>query len=159
MDFDFSEGKKRHVDQLQLTSMIDIFTLIIVFLMKGTVIGGSSVDFPKDMRAPTSMSKEGLETSPQVVIFNNEVEFKMINLKISIEQLKQGNSVDYQKTMKSLSEYLVGLSGENKNLMSQINILADGQSPYANIFSVVKILRIAGYTSMLFIAHGEEIKK
>lgn len=155
MDLDFSETRRRHVGQLQLASMIDIFTLIIVFLMKGTVLGGVSINFPANFLAPQSSSTEALEAAPQVVIFEDEVEMNMIHEKFPMKIFTVGNEAQERVVNAKLVKYLKDLAPENKLAMSQVNVLADAKAPYENVFAVVRFLREAGYTSMLFIAHGE----
>lgn len=155
MDLDFNETKRRHVSQLQLASMIDIFTLIIVFLMKGTVLGGVSVTFPASFLAPQSSSTEALEAAPQVVIFDEDVELTMIAQKVPMKLFFGSDENRAAGIVAKLQKYLKELPPTDKLVLSQVNVLADAKAPYENVFAVIKMLRQAGYTSMLFIAQGE----
>jgi biopolymer transport protein ExbD len=159
MDLEFGEQKRRHVSQLQLASMIDIFTLIIVFLMKGTVLGGVSVNFPATFTPPQSSSTEAMEAAPQVIIFNDEVEFAMISERLKMASIEDGDGVHFRKVMGLLRKYIKDLPNDiNKQSLSQVNVVADAKTSYDKVFAVIKRLREAGYTSMLFIAQGESKK-
>ena len=72
---DFIKMKRREPMSLQLTAMIDIFSMIVIFLIMGTAFGTSDVILPKDFLLPHSNSKEDAETAPQLVISLDRVEF------------------------------------------------------------------------------------
>src|SRR5207244_6481303 len=53
--------------------MIDIFSMLVIFLIFGTIIGAAEIVFPKDVHPPFSKSKESTEPAPQVTISASRV--------------------------------------------------------------------------------------
>ena len=67
--------KRKHREplELQLTAMIDIFSMMVIFLIFGTVIGAAEMVFPSEVKPPLSRSKESTESAPQVTIVGAKV--------------------------------------------------------------------------------------
>lgn len=140
---------------LQLAPMIDIFTLIIVFLLQSTVIGTTSVTFPPDLNPPQSKSVEDLENSPSVEIYSDRVEFKPSNTKIPVETFLSdyGKKLDADKA--AIQSYLQKNGPIDPTDSNHLNVIADRATNYELIFQVVKFFKEAGFHSVLFIAQGE----
>src|ERR1017187_2688441 len=69
------QRKRRSVITLNVTALIDVCSLIIIFLILGTAFGASSLDIPKDVLIPKSISKENLDLAISVQIENQVVRF------------------------------------------------------------------------------------
>ena len=155
---------RREGMELQLTAMIDIFTMIVIFLIKGTVMGASDMAVPSDMKLPKSYSHENVESAPQVVISVNEV--KILSLGSGRENLPavplkdfktSGSVASIEKLKEPLKAYIGQLTSAQRSGGVLLNVIADKKTPYADIFDVVKVFRQAGFESLLFIATGEKL--
>ena len=152
-----SKSTKRNILRLQLAPMIDVFVLIIVFLLKGAVFADSTLDVPAEIKPPQSSSKESVDLASQVLISKKEVNFKIINYKVSIENFKNNEGVK-ESILKELKEAYQNYSTVNKQNLTNVNIVADLELKYEDLFEVVKTVREAGFSSMLFVATGEPEK-
>jgi biopolymer transport protein ExbD len=71
--------RKRHavehaeVAKLQLTSLIDIFTVLLLFLLKSIVVGGTSVTPFPGVTLPSSSATAAFKESPVVVVAPEQV--------------------------------------------------------------------------------------
>ncbi len=151
---DFEGDKKRsNVIILQLAPMIDVFVLIIVFLIKGTIMEESAVLKPEGLNLALSMSKETSLVAPQVIITNDKVQFKMIDTERPIAEFTEDNFNPRDPVFKAFKKYIEETKDvENAN---HINVISDRSMPYKTVYHVVKVLRISGFQSMLFVAEGE----
>lgn len=152
---DFESNKKRsNVLILQLAPMIDVFVLIIVFLIKGTILEESAVLKPKGLELAQSLSKESSIAAPQVIITQDNVQFKMIEETRPIAEFKEDDFNPRDPMFQAFKKYIV----ENKDVESSnhINVISDRGTSYKIIYNVVKILRISGFQSMLFVAEGDK---
>lgn len=148
------KSTKRHILRLQLAPMIDVFVLIIVFLLKGAVFTDITIDLPSEINPPQSSSKETTDLASQVYISKKEVDFKMINKKVSVEDFK--NKPGLRESI--LEEFKVAnktINTVNKQNLTNVNVVADLETRYEDLFEIVKTIREAGYSSMLFVAIGE----
>lgn len=159
MDFIATRSKKKRVAQLQLAPMIDIFTLIIVFLLKGAVFSETSITLPADMNPAVSSSVESSEFAPQIFISLDKFQFEMPEEKLDIEKNKFMKNEDYRnQIMSKLKKNYEKIPNQSKLALSNLNVVADAKVTYDFVFEVIKIFREAGYNSMLFVAIGETQK-
>ena len=149
---------------LQLAPLIDIFVLIIIFLIKGTVMSNASITPPADLKPALSKSPEGLEPAGQVYISPSEVYFSMVNEKIPIAEFMQqiqentieklsGRSMTISQKLKT---YLVAIPDSEKKSGILMNFLADAGTDYKTVFEVAKYCREIGFQNILFVAQGDK---
>lgn len=155
--FDFDGRKKKaSVIALQLAPMIDIFTLVIVFLLKGTVLSETVISNPESVQLAKSDSQETTELAAEVYIKPDHVEFKMINENVPL-QVFQNEVLDLNDQMLIKLKKFIDDNGKIAgNTLKQVNVVADYKTNYKTIFHVVRMLRLAGFQAMLFIAEGEQ---
>jgi biopolymer transport protein ExbD len=148
-----SEKKRKMVMQLQLAPMIDVFVLIIVFLLKGTILEESAILLPPGVELAQSQSKEASQVAPQVVISRDTVSFKMIEKSRSIEEFSKDEISSMEPLIRDFKSFL--LANKNVEGSDLVNIIGDSSTNYKVIYNVVKLLRTSGFQSMLFVAEGE----
>lgn len=158
MSFEFSEVKRKRALGLQLASMIDIFTLIIIFLLMGTVLGGTSISFPDGMAPAKSISKESVEAAPQVVIDKNKVVLSVINKEFPLSFFSDPNEKSFEDLKAAVSSYIKNADNQSKVTVINLNVIADKSLPYRSVYNVVKVLRQSGFQSILFVAEGEKVQ-
>ena len=156
MDLENISFKRRSTLRLQLAPMIDIFMLLIVFLLKSTVVADISIIFPGELVAPKSLSQESLETFPEVFVFNDRIELPFIDEKHPLASLEEMGSAELKKIRTKVEAYVRSAEGESKQNVVNVNILSSRENNYKNIFESVKFLRQIGFQSVLFIAEGEK---
>ncbi len=163
MDELFPTKKKKKLIGLQLAPLIDIFVLIIIFLIKGTVMSGAAITPPADLKPAKSKSPESVEPAGQIYITQNEVYFPMINEKVSTtEFLKQIQENTVEKlsgasaqVAKKLSGYVKAIPAAEKKSGLLLNFLADANIDYKTTFEISKFCREIGFENILFVAQGE----
>lgn len=147
------KGKKKII-VLNLTSMIDICAILIIFLVMGTVIGQEDLLVPLGLKFPKSSNKEILENAPQVIIFNNEVDIKFLGKKLPMAIIQGGSSSQKAALVKELQAYVNEIPDKLKASGVLLNLVADGHVPYNIIFDTSKFFRESGFQSILFVAEG-----
>ena len=68
-----SRANETPLARLQLTSLIDIFTVLLLFLLKSVVVGGTVVTPYPGVKLPPSSATAPFRESPVVVIGTNQV--------------------------------------------------------------------------------------
>jgi biopolymer transport protein ExbD len=147
-------GGKKDTIVLNLTSMIDISAIIIIFLVMGTVFGTSAIEPPADMKFPKSFNKETIENAPQIIITDTHVEVPFIHRRIELSNLIDGQAEKLKIVQIELKKYIDTMPTEIKGSGVLLNILADKKTPYKTIYEVSNFFRDAGFQSMLFVAEG-----
>jgi biopolymer transport protein ExbD len=145
--------------ELQLTAMIDVFSMIVIFLILGGVFGATDIVIPGDMKIPKSQSKEGIEAGPRVAIMKDQVLFSMAKSPIPIRDFRVSElEQTLARLMPEFEEYRQRQK-ESKATVFPLNLLADQNTPYQDVYDVVAAFRKMGFNSILFVAQGEGVKK
>lgn len=155
MDLESIESQKRHTLTLQLAPMIDIFFLIIIFLLKSTIVADVSIIFPSQMHPPLSKSKEALETFPEIVLDENQVILGFMNETKKISELESMPEEELQLMKARVEAYIKSKDEKVRAQFVNVNFITSRENRYQNVFAVVKFLRKIGFQSVQFIAEGE----
>jgi biopolymer transport protein ExbD len=144
---------------VQLTAMIDIFAMIVIFLVKGTVIGVTEVTVPDGLHLPTSISKENVEAAPRVLISNGEVFESIFSQTYAVGLFHPTPTGAEDPRVAELRGkargYLASLTPAARSTLL-LNVIADRATPYRQIFDVIRLFREAGFETLLFVAAGPE---
>ncbi len=155
--YNFEGSKKREkVIRLQLAPLIDVFVLIIVFLLKGTIMEVTAIEKPPDVNLAQSVSREQSEVAPQVIISANNVTFKMVNQ----DRPTRNFAGDELNVRDSIIQDFKKYIAENKSVEGalNINVISDQSISYKIVYNVVSLLRVSGFQYMLMVAEGEGAK-
>jgi biopolymer transport protein ExbD len=149
--------KKRTPLGLQLTAMIDIFSLIVIFLIKGTVFGEADISVPATMKLPKSISKETVETAARVTITHDSVYISALAKDYPMELFRSTSSESpaLGELKSQLVSYVAKLPKEVRGSGVLLNVIADTHAPYRDIFDTISVLRQCGFETLLFIAMEE----
>jgi biopolymer transport protein ExbD len=159
----FKRRHRREAMELQLTAMIDIFTLIVIFLVMGSVLGVAEVAIPEGMKLPKSRTIEGIDTAPQLIIRKDLiVQLKGLSLdfpssaEVPVADFltKEGINPEVEKITAEIIKYAKPESLKGKQ--SILNVLADKDVKYKDVFDVIQFFRKAGFESLLFVATGDK---
>lgn len=165
---DFRKPHRREPTEPQLAAMIDVFSILIIFLIAGTAMDSSVLEIPGNLLLPESTSKATTVNSPQVTLVNGILDVKFINEKLSIAEIEEGN-IENPKLIRisaKLKFYLKNLSKgakrtlTNLELLQSINLVADKDTPYKNIFTTIKYFRSQGFLNSILVGtdHIEKSK-
>lgn len=149
MDF-VGKTHRREPQEPQLATMIDVFSMLIIFLIAGTVMGTSSVILPNDLQPPRSVSKEAIMNAPQLTISRAGVSLGFDSQVYPLSLFSNPDAQELSGFRASIQKFL---SSEKKTPdLGLVNLVADKSMTYQNIFDVVRVARESGFTSILFVA-------
>lgn len=151
----FEKRVPRPVITLNVVPLIDICSLIIIFLILGTVFGESSVGIPKSVDVPTSISKESVENAPSVAIEESKVTTTFEIPPVELKDLLNEKSEARKVYVKALKDFVAKVPAKDRQSGLLLNVIADRRTPYQVIFDVISVFREAGFQSMLFVARGK----
>lgn len=148
-----SAKRKRADLSLRLTSMIDMFTILLVFLLKNFSAEGQIISVSPDLKLPVSTAQKPPEVASVIAITENLVllDGKPIieakNLMIG-EQLIIPELFSELKKIRSLSEK-VGELSTSIAFTGKISIQADRELPYIVIKKIMFTCGQVGFNDML----------
>ena len=128
--------KKKAVAQLTLTSLVDCFTILVIYLLVATHIGGEEIQMPKDVQLPVATHADS---------YNNGT---------SIAYSKGKYLVDEKEvSLGQLVSALEALGVEDKKFL---NILADKKTDFEDLNAAVLAGLQAGYKQIRFVVKQED---
>ncbi len=155
MDLESLDNPRKYPLTLQLAPMIDIFFLIIVFLLKATIVADVSIVFPREMHPPMSRSKETLETFPEVVVTETELIVGIIHENLNLSEVDKLSEDRVNEIKGKVEQYVKSKDEKVRSQATHVNLITYRGNNYKNIFASVKFLRKIGFQSVAFIAEGE----
>ncbi len=154
----FFARKKLNEDMvLQITSMADIFTILLVFLLKSFSTGVSNLTPSNDLTLPSAKGGDEVadvlkvEISPNIILVDDKPITNLRNFKF--------DPADYEsnRTSRSLNIYLSkekkrrdvasapSADSAAKMNSKKIMLLADEKTPYSTLKSVLSSAGMAGF--------------
>jgi len=125
---------KKKVVGLNLTSLMDVFTILVFFLLFHSS-GGEAVEAPKQIKLPDSV----VETKPRetvVIMVSPEVVLVQGRAAISTIELIEAKGetiVEITEGLKLLERNIIGISTKTAVGSKEVTILADTGSGYGRI--------------------------
>lgn len=155
MNFNIRKSR-RNILIPQLTPLIDVFTIIIIFLILGSFFSKADVIFPKGMILPKSKNKESPLTAPQVQIREKTIWFSVTRKEYPLELFQRADRGMNQKDVLrgEIRRYISDLPKRLKVGGILLNVAADQATPYRNLFDVLQFFRSSGFQTTLFVAEG-----
>lgn len=151
---------------LQITSMADIFTIILVFLLKSYTTGAVNLTPTKGMQLPEGQVAEAAVEALKVEISENAVQVEgqpVTTLKKFVAE--GGDLVQANGSIKSLNsalekerkrQLLIAQANSDVKVDPKIMVVADKHVPYSTIKSVLASAALNGYTDFkLAVIKGE----
>lgn len=150
--------RKQHIEEemnLQITSMADIFMIILVFLLKGYSTGAVEVQVSSGMTLPVATAGETavqalkVEISESAILVESKPAAKIEKFIISKSDVGENG------TSKSLSailnqerqkQLLIAKSNPSVKVDPRIIVIADQRAPYSTIKAVLASAAVNGYT-------------
>lgn len=151
----FEKPHRPDIVEPQLAAMIDVFSILIIFLIAGTVMGTTAVLLPAGLVPPKSISKESMLTAPQLTINQKLVELSFSGRAFPLSAFSglEAEAAESARFKSEVQNYLQQNKG--KPDADAINLIADRSQTYDKIFAVIKAVREGGMKSILFVSYSE----
>ncbi len=145
---------------LRLTPMIDMFTILLVFLLKSFSVEGEIMSVAKDLHLPESTAQTPPKATPILVVTNEWVILDGQPIE-TIDNIHNGESLVIKRLLKKLrqlrafSEHL-GRLDPNMGFRGNITIQGDKEIPFEILKKVMFTCGQVGYNNMLLAVNKQE---
>ncbi len=146
-------GKKSGYAELNLTSMVDMLTILVVFLLQTFSASGELLTVQKNIVLPEAQNFKDLEQAPIIAVSRESVTLDG-RLVANAEQLNTENTVDWKIT--DLHDQLVTLKNNFKLLhpsepfAGTVIVQADKNVDFKIVKKVMYSCAVAGYANVNF---------
>ncbi len=144
--------KKNQSFTLNITSMTDMFTIMLVFLLQSFAAGEINIEPVAGLRLPTSNTEKNPVNGVQLSISPTELKFdRTVVAKVSNNQI-EASAIDSNDTnfIKPLFEELKKFNAENEKLAKTGKVLlqADQELPFSTIRKIMYTASMAGFPNL-----------
>lgn len=146
-------GRKSSYAELNLTSMVDMLTILVVFLLQTFSASGELLTVQKNITLPEAQNWKDLEQAPVIAVAKDAV--TLDGRKVAdAEQLNTDNSADFKIT--DLHDQLVTLKNNFKllhpseNFAGMVTVQADKNVDFKVLKKVMYTCAQAGYQNVNF---------
>ena len=147
-------GKKSTYAELNLTSMVDMLTILVVFLLQTFSASGELLSVQKNITLPEAMNHKDLEQAPIIAISRDSVTLNG-EPKADATELNKDSSVDWK--IPQLHDDLVVLKNNFKLLHPNpedwkglVIVQADKSVDFKVVKKVMYTCSVAGYSNVNF---------
>jgi biopolymer transport protein ExbD len=150
---------------LQITSMADIFVIILVFLLKSYATSSITVSPAAGMLLPEAhagdspiealkveISKDAVQVDGQPIVKLSDFSFEKTDLQANGASVTLAKALEQQRNR----QILIAKSNTSVKVDSRILILSDQKTPYQTLKSVLASAALHGYTDFkLAVVRGD----
>jgi len=145
---------------LRLTAMIDMFTILLVFLLKSFSVEGEIMSVAKDLRLPESTAQTPPKAAPILVVTNEWIILDGTPVeKVETVMTQRDNIINSLKTqlqqIRAFSESLAQLNA-NMRFKGNIAIQGDKEIPFGLLKKIMFTCGQVGFNDMLLVVNQAE---
>lgn len=154
--------KQNQTFTLNITSMTDMFTILLVFLLQNFAAGEAQIQPVENVRLPASNTEKNPVVGIQISLSPKELKMDQTTLATVENQDIEAKSLDANDPsfIKPLFDKLNQLNAEakakNQKSDGQVLLLADQDLPYSLIRKVMYTASMAGYPNLKMITTAGE---
>lgn len=172
------KGKRSVTALLSLTAMVDMFTVLVIFLLQNYSATGEILYIPKEVTLPKALVVNELKPAIVVTISNKEVlidrtpvatwdevqastDWVIPNLRDQVQLAIQKAQADYEQKLRTQLQNVVEKTKgqeEKKNSWKQITLQADKNIDFLTLKKVMYSIQLAGSGQINFAVTKEADK-
>jgi len=150
--------RRKNAFELNLTSLIDIVSIIILFLVLGGVFGVAELIVPGQIKLPELFSSKEIDQGLKVVLLDKNVEFSLwpqTQIPLAAFSSKEVD-LRYPALKKKILKFLQAEEEKSIFTLSSkfISVIADEQTAYEELFPVLEYFRKSGFEQIQFLARN-----
>jgi len=157
----FARGKKQGYASLMLTSLVDMFTIIVIFLLMNFSANGEVLYMSKDIKLPDAYHGVQLERAPVISVSGDAVTFdgKML---FSTADLEKGDVLNVPELEDALREEKrryeqIHANDPEHPFRGLVNVQADRRIAFKVIKRVMFACNQSGFGNITFAALSREV--
>lgn len=155
-------GRKSVYAGLFLTSMVDMFAILVIFLLQSFDADGELIVLPKGLELPQAVNTGSLQRAPVLSVSREKIEFEGKEIALTPEVAAQ-TDWGIPKLQDALKEFKEKMELEAKKdpakagqpLEQKINISADRRLQFQVVKKVIYNASFAGFPDFRFAVFGK----
>jgi biopolymer transport protein ExbD len=137
---------KKKVTSLNLTSLMDVFTILVFFLLFHSS-GSEVLEAPKQIKLPDSVVEARPRETVVILVTSENVLVQGVAVISTVELLdaKVGNVAEITQRLDQLERNIIGISTKTVVASKEVTILADKTIPFRVLKTIMSTCTLSGY--------------
>lgn len=137
---------KKKVTSLNLTSLMDVFTILVFFLLFHSS-GSEVLEAPKQIKLPDSVVEARPRETVVILVTSENVLVQGVAVISTVELLdaKVGNVAQITQRLDQLERNIIGISTKTVVASKEVTILADKTIPFRVLKTIMSTCTLSGY--------------
>ncbi len=137
---------KKKVTSLNLTSLMDVFTILVFFLLFHSS-GSEVLEAPKQIKLPDSVVEARPRETVVILVTSENVLVQGVAVISTVELLdaKVGNVAEITQRLDQLERNIIGISTKTVAASKEVTILADKTIPFRVLKTIMSTCTLSGY--------------
>lgn len=151
-----NHGRKNVFADLLITPLVDMFVIIVLFLIANFSASGEILSMTRDIQLPTASHVKELESYPVIQISKDKIVVDGSPLPGTVQDLlrEDYNNIppleEKLRELKKTYEVMHGAAGDTKAFSGDVNIQADKDAQFKIVKRVMFSCSTAGYGNINF---------
>jgi len=145
---------------LRLTAMIDMFTILLIFLLKSFSVEGEIMSVAKDLRLPESTAQTPPKAAPILVVTNEWIILDGTPVEKVVTVLNQQDNIinPLKKRLQQIRAFAESLAQLDANMgfKGNIAIQGDKEIPFGLLKKIMFTCGQVGFNDMLLVVNQAE---
>lgn len=144
-----SRNHKKKIPAMSLTSLMDVFTILVFFLLVNTA-NGPVLNPPKKVKLPDSVAETKPAETAVVIVSSDNVLVQghaVVAVKDVLES-KTENIPQIIDSLKAIKQHVIGVSTKAISESTKVTILSHKEIPYKVLQKVMSSCTMAGYDTI-----------
>lgn len=139
---------------LNLAPMVDMFSILVIYLIMNFSSNGEVFFVSKDIKLPKASKGQALQSYPLISVVKDKVMFDAENKEggapLYVEDIKDGQLPEFRKMLKQVRDIEKQIGGV-EHFRGKVNLQADEATPIEDVKKVMRVLIDEGWTGINFI--------
>ncbi|MBL7544023.1 MAG: biopolymer transporter ExbD [Bdellovibrionaceae bacterium] len=149
---------KKKSFHLNLAPMVDMFSILVIYLIMNFSSSGEVFFISKDVTMPKAAKGLPMQSFPIISIIGDKVSFDAENVEgrpVYVEEPNDQKVPQLRNVLKKIRTIEVEIAGE-KNFKGQINLQADEKTSVENVKKIMRVLIEEGWTGINFLVQPDK---
>jgi biopolymer transport protein ExbD len=139
---------------LNLAPMVDMFSILVIYLIMNFSSSGEVFFISKDIKIPQASKGQPMQSFPLISVVNDKVMFDAENKEggesLFVEDINDGKLPGLRNMLQNVRKVEKQIGGDS-NFRGQVNLQADENIPIEEVKKVMRVLVDEGWTGINFI--------
>lgn len=154
----YERRNKKKSFALNLAPMVDMFSILVIYLIMNFSSSGEVFFISKDVTMPKASKGIPMQSFPLISIIGDKISFDAESAEgqpIFVEEVNDQNVPQLRTALKRIKSIEVSIGGE-KNFKGQVNLQADENTSVENVKKVMRVLIEEGWTGINFLVQPDK---